>query len=482
MHPRRVLAYCRVSSEDQERSGTSLDHQRDEIARHCAAVGWPAPCWYVEARSAADADLSKRPEARRLLDELQPGDVVLVAKQDRWTRHAGLYMDTMGAIRGAGAEFFSLAERFDRTVPEGRFAGNISASVSELERERIFERTVGARRKLRDQGCWTEGVAPYGYTRDPKTRRLVAHPEDAERVRDIYARSIAGQSLPTIAQALRDVGAARAGGQPIRWDRKAVHRILTRREYLGEIRRTDGTWSDAHEPLVTRAVFDEAARSLAERKHGTKRPSDSSRTSTWLLRGLAWCGSCGARMGAAYGPRSWSTGYYVCAARVRGGDCDEPYSPVPTTDAQADREMLRRLEVLRHELARRTPADAPSGPTPESLAEQVDKAKTRRARVVSLHVDGTITRDELVDRVRKLDAEIASLARRAAEVTAATKARKPKARAAMLADVTAIRRAWDRAPVATRRLLLSRFARRIEVKDRAIRVTWLTEDELCSSR
>ena len=41
--PRRVYGYCRVSSVGQEVRGTSLEGQREEIARWCAAQGYPAP-------------------------------------------------------------------------------------------------------------------------------------------------------------------------------------------------------------------------------------------------------------------------------------------------------------------------------------------------------------------------------------------------------------------------------------------------------
>lgn len=58
--PRRVFGYCRVSSAGQEKSGTSLEGQRDEITRWCAAQGYPPPTLAVEVESGSAEKIERR--------------------------------------------------------------------------------------------------------------------------------------------------------------------------------------------------------------------------------------------------------------------------------------------------------------------------------------------------------------------------------------------------------------------------------------
>ena len=83
---RRVLGYCRVSTQVQGDEGTSLDRQRESIERYCRDNGLPAPEVRVEIESGAAHREEAREEQRRTLDDLRPGDVVVVAAQDRWSR------------------------------------------------------------------------------------------------------------------------------------------------------------------------------------------------------------------------------------------------------------------------------------------------------------------------------------------------------------------------------------------------------------
>jgi site-specific DNA recombinase len=473
MRPARVLAYVRVSSDTQERSGTSLAGQREEIARHCASVGWPEARFYVETESAGEEKLTRRVQLRSLIDEAQSGDAVVVAKQDRWSRDTVFFLQSVRELVRRGVRFLSLAERFDPDTPEGRFAATVMAGVAEQERDRIRARTVGRRQALRDQGCWTEGVSPFGYVRDPATRRLVVQQAEAVLVGEAFARCVGGESIGTIADSFRDRQIGRTGGPPIRWDKKAIHSMLRARWHLGEIRHVDGTWHPAHEPVIPRDVFEEAQRAMHERRKGGRSPAAESRTASWLLRGVAVCGSCGRRVGAAYGPSEYASTYYVCNGRLRNGECDEPYARVDTTDADAGRLVVLRLEELRHLLAgARSGETEPDEERVGALRGSLEAAKLRRARVVSLAVDGVIGREELQARIGKIDEETARIETSLAAEARRTRLQDPTVRAETLASVERLRRAWGGLKAPARRAILVRLAEKIELQDGRTRMTW----------
>jgi DNA invertase Pin-like site-specific DNA recombinase len=122
-----MLGYARVSTEDQ-----NLDAQIDALK--AAGAG----------RQFADrisGSLRSRPELDRLLDQLRPGDVVVVTKYDRLARSLKDLLEIVETIKSKGAGFRSLAEDIDTTTPAGRLVFHVFASIAQFERERIAERT-----------------------------------------------------------------------------------------------------------------------------------------------------------------------------------------------------------------------------------------------------------------------------------------------------------------------------------------------------
>ena len=137
-----ILGYARVSTEDQH-----LDAQL--AALEAAGAGRVFAEKISGSRPA-------RPELERLIDQLRPGDVVVVTKYDRLSRSLQDLLGIVARIQAAGAGFRSLAEDIDTTTPAGRLVFHVFASIAQFERERIAERTreglAAARRRGRVGG------------------------------------------------------------------------------------------------------------------------------------------------------------------------------------------------------------------------------------------------------------------------------------------------------------------------------------------
>ncbi len=93
-----------------------------------------------------------RPELTRLLDQLRPGDVVMVWKLDRLSRSLKDLLHLLERIETAGAGFRSLTESIDTTTPAGRMMMQMLGSFAEYERAMVKERTAAGLAAARAEG------------------------------------------------------------------------------------------------------------------------------------------------------------------------------------------------------------------------------------------------------------------------------------------------------------------------------------------
>jgi DNA invertase Pin-like site-specific DNA recombinase len=143
----RVVAYLRVSTAGQSRSGLGIDSQREAIARFVAAEGIEVLGEFVEVETGKGADaLDRRPVLREALAQARKAKAsIVVAKLDRLSRDvafiAGLMAQKVPFIvseLGADADPFML---------------HIYAALAEKERAMISERTRLALAQKKAQGA-----------------------------------------------------------------------------------------------------------------------------------------------------------------------------------------------------------------------------------------------------------------------------------------------------------------------------------------
>ena len=151
-----IIGYARVSTEDQH-----LD------AQITALKDAGAERIFADKISGSKR---KRLELDRMLDQLRPGDVVLVTKYDRLARSLVDLLDIVGQVEAAKAGFRSLAEDIDTTTPAGRLIFHVFASIAQFERERIRERTMEGLDAARKKG--RIGGRPPALSEDQKSEVL----------------------------------------------------------------------------------------------------------------------------------------------------------------------------------------------------------------------------------------------------------------------------------------------------------------------
>ena len=88
--PKPLVAYLRVSTKEQGRSGLGIEAQREAVARFAAAEGFKVAAEFIEIESGKGSDaLDRRPQLAAALAEarrLGRGTPIAVAKLDRLSR------------------------------------------------------------------------------------------------------------------------------------------------------------------------------------------------------------------------------------------------------------------------------------------------------------------------------------------------------------------------------------------------------------
>lgn len=138
-----LVGYARVSTQ-----GQSLDRQVDALAE----AGVDRRNIYQEKVSGKRSD---RPELARMLDELQEGDIVIVAETTRVSRSTRDLLELIEAIRTKGAEIRSLSEPWldtTDTSPMAEFIRTVMAGFCQLERQMTSERVKDGLKAAKARG------------------------------------------------------------------------------------------------------------------------------------------------------------------------------------------------------------------------------------------------------------------------------------------------------------------------------------------
>lgn len=162
--PSRFVGYVRVSTEEQARSGLSIQAQRERLAAWATAFGHDMV--EVVADEGESGKSFDRPGMKRVLQMIDRRQVdgVVAAKLDRLTRSTRDLGDLVARCERKRVALASVSESLDTSTACGRMVVSMIGAVAQWEREATAERTAAALDAKRKQGKRYCGKAPFGFS------------------------------------------------------------------------------------------------------------------------------------------------------------------------------------------------------------------------------------------------------------------------------------------------------------------------------
>ena len=147
-----VIAYLRVSSDQQAESGLGLAAQRAAIEAYAIRQGVQIDRWATDAAVSGSVHPRKRPGLSGALASLGAGALLIVAKGDRIARKTRDLLELRDLAEVQGWTLAAADGSVDWSTPHRRAMSGVMSVFAELERDLIRARTTEALGALLDSG------------------------------------------------------------------------------------------------------------------------------------------------------------------------------------------------------------------------------------------------------------------------------------------------------------------------------------------
>jgi DNA invertase Pin-like site-specific DNA recombinase len=261
----RVAIYLRVSTTEQAKEGYSLGAQLERLRNFCKAREWEVSREYIDDGHSGRS--IKRPAYKKMMEEKDEWDMILVVKMDRIHRNSKNFMEMMDNLRKWEKEFSSMQESLDTSTAMGRFVVDIIQRIAQLESEQIGERVyVGMKQKASTEGGILGFAHPFGY--DYVDGELRVNDYESVVVKKIFDLYLEGNGSSAIAEELDNSNyKTKRGGV---WSARTIGKILKNPVYCGHMKWENVIYKGTHERLISVEDYNEVQRMIQRNTKNSK--------------------------------------------------------------------------------------------------------------------------------------------------------------------------------------------------------------------
>ena len=440
---KRVAAYCRVSTDNEDQANSFESQQRyfrQYIERN--------PDWELYEIFADEGisgtNTKKRKEFNSMIECAKNGDFDLIITKEI-SRFARNTLDSIFYTRdlkkhGVGVIF--LNDNINTLDGDAELRLAIMSSIAQEESRKTSERVKWGQKRQMEQGV-VFGRSMLGY--DVKDGKMTINEEGAKIVRLIFHKFVdEGKGTHVIARELREEGI-----KPMRvkeWQNTVILRIIRNEKYCGDLVQkktfTPDFLShekkynrgqeefviikDHHEPIISRELFDKANRILDAKS--LSQEGKAKHSNRYPFSGKIKCGRCGASYVARYKTRKDGSRYkaWRCYEAANHGrpHIDKAGNQVGCSGESIRNEdaiyllylVCRELKINRQKVVDNLTKTIDAvmqidltGTSTSALSEKIEEAKKKRTGLIDLYTSGDIDKTEFTALRAKYDEDIEKL-------------------------------------------------------------------------
>ena len=319
MRPKRVAAYCRVST-DREEQEHSFETQK---AMYTEMI-MMKPTWQM-AGIYADEGITgtvakKRPGFMKMIEDCRKGkiDMIVTKSVSRFSRNNLDCLMYVRELKQLGIPIIFEKEGINTIQVSSELLLTLFGALSQAESESISMNVkLGIRQSLKNGNVRFSYKTFLGYRKGADGQPEIV-PEQADIVRRIYNDFLAGATYLEIAKRLTEEHVPTMGGGN-RWFSERIKSILKNEKYKGDallqktyitdpiskrVKKNNGELpmyyvENSHPAIIERRIFDKVQEEIARRAGKKKVKQMGTKTELgrysgkYALTELLYCGECG---------------------------------------------------------------------------------------------------------------------------------------------------------------------------------------------
>ena len=445
---RRVAAYCRVSTDDEEQLTSYNTQKRVYTDMVMANKDWELVGIYAdEGISGTRAD--KRPEFKRMIDDCFAGkiDYIITKSVSRFARNTVDCLDHVRQLKARGIGVYFEEQNIDTLKCDSELYLVIYAGFAQSESESMSKNiTWSYRKNFEDGKCIYIYKKLLGYRKGADgTPEIV--PEEAAIVERIFNMFLAGMTAEGISNVLK-AEKIKVPGKELNFSKKMILGILQNEKYCGDCilqktvtvdcisksrKKNEGEApmylvENSHQAIVSREVFNRVQEEISRRKalppqSKKKAVTASGKYSKYALTEVLRCGECGSR----YKRVTWTSSgkkqiVWRCVSRLDYGKkyCKDS---ITVKEEELQEAIVRAIRKFNEEddrtyiaLMKATIGDAlgitGNSEEVEFLERRIEALNKRMVQIVSASVQAGESVEHHEDEFRRIADEIDQLKRR----------------------------------------------------------------------
>jgi site-specific DNA recombinase len=216
----RAIGYLRFNTGSQSINKVSLNFQSDKIWAYANLNNFELVDIFCDSCKSGNTERDGLKHTLSMLDT-SDASALIVYKLDRLSCSALEVLNLIAEIDSYGASLHSIFEELDTQSALGKYFVNMTASLPQLERTPVSERTILAMSSKKKQGQHC-GSPAYGY--QMVNKKLIPHPIESNVVSLINTMKADGATLKMIADELNKQGISTKRNS--KWQPTQVSRVL----------------------------------------------------------------------------------------------------------------------------------------------------------------------------------------------------------------------------------------------------------------